>query len=831
MTTKAPEDEVCQSVLDFVAEGAYPESEKVVASDLPVSALSKELVLISKAREQVEAEISTLSRENDFDADGWISQAKQLHEDIERSRHTAREIVSMHESTRPLELKVVDAAAKVNLIQTEITFNEAVTITLEEVERLCQQLEAGRASLHEGGIMEAIDILEETKVDINAESLFADANVKNILWENVAGLRQEIADFLLARWNDLLSIDREQHKLLIAGDGYRVMLEETIGALSRLDMLDTVNDKLQKNLLSAIINPILLPSVPLQSRAVRFNASGITVETESTTATVSEVLDRIAQVLSYLQQSLPTSILTPFSDYFVPNLSSRIISSWLSSAIPTELSGLGEFESTLDSVLKFTKSIETLGWHGHEELVSWVNQAPRLWLTTRRVDSLDQIRRVLTAARGATKKVERVEKQQVSQADEALLENGPSDDWDAGWDDDNEEETNGKPASQPEDEEDVSAWGLDDDKDDASETKADAAAPETDDEDDAGDAWGWGDEEDEAPQEKPLQPPAAAAAKPTNGHDSSGQGASREVTLRETYMVTDIPDSIVDVVLQQITDSQTISQPAHHNSRVVSSGAALLALPTLILAMFKATASSFYGFKLNAGQMYLYNDSMYLAERIRKIVEEHQLSRLATDIDALEKFGKAAYSKEMQTQRTIVTDLLDGTQGFGQCSEQPFLGECENAISATVDRIRDVYLEWRPILSHSALLQSIGSLVSTVINKIIIDIEDLGDISEPQSQRLVSFCNQVSQLEDMFIPETTDGAEAVPMTAVYVRNWLRFQYLINILESSLADIKFLWLEGELRLEFSPDEVVDLIKALFAESDHRRKAIAEIRQNS
>lgn len=69
------------------------------------------------------------------------------------------------------------------------------------------------------------------------------------------------------------------------------------------------------------------------------------------------------------------------------------------------------------------------------------------------------------------------------------------------------------------------------------------------------------------------------------------------------------------------------------------------------------------------------------------------------------------------------------------------------------------------------------------------------------------------------------------MTAVYVRNWLRFQYLINILESSLADIKFLWLESELRLEFSPEEVIDLIKALFAESDYRRKAIAEIQQRT
>lgn len=269
----------------------------------------------------------------------------------------------------------------------------------------------------------------------------------------------------------------------------------------------------------------------------------------------------------------------------------------------------------------------------------------------------------------------------------------------------------------------------------------------------------------------------------------------------------------------------------HAHSRVVSSGTGLLALPTLILAMFKATASTFYGLKLSAGQMYLYNDSLYLAGQVRDLAEEYQITRLHADIETLEKYGKLAYSKEMQTQRTIVTDLLDGAQGFSQCSEQPFLGECENAVSATVDRIRDVFKEWQPILSQSALLQSIGSLVSTVISKMIIEIEDLGDISEPQSQRLVSFCNQVTGLEDLFIPEGPDNTERSPMTAVYVQNWLKFQYLINILESSLADIKFLWLEGELRLEFSPDEVVDLIEALFAESDYRRKAIADIRRAS
>jgi centromere/kinetochore protein ZW10 len=247
--------------------------------------------------------------------------------------------------------------------------------------------------------------------------------------------------------------------------------------------------------------------------------------------------------------------------------------------------------------------------------------------------------------------------------------------------------------------------------------------------------------------------------------------------------------------------------------------------------MFKATAPSFYTLKLNAGQLYLYNDSMYLAEQLRKVVDEHQLSRLIPAVEALEQFGKTSYSKEMQTQRTIVTDLLDGSQGFAHCSDQPFRGECENAINATVDRIRDVYVEWQSILSHSALLQAIGSLLSTVINKVIIDIEDLSDISEAESQRLVSFCNKLSKLEDIFMPETAGDTEPVSMAAVYVRNWLKFQYLINILDSSLADIKFLWSEGELSLEFSPEEVIDLIEALFAESDHRRRAIAEIRRAS
>jgi centromere/kinetochore protein ZW10 len=532
--------------------------------------------------------------------------------------------------------------------------------------------------------------------------------------------------------------------------------------------------------------------------------------------------------------------MTPLSDSFIPAISSKIISHWLSTAIPTKLADLSEFEATLDHVLQFTNTIESLNLHGQEELVSWTTQAPRLWLTRRRVDSLDQVRKVLAASKGDSRQVERIERRQVSETDEVLLDNSTSDDWDAGWDDEKENAQNN-------DEEDVSAWGLDDDTDEPKVTKANDASGVDDDE--TGDAWGWGEDdedEDQAAAEYPQN--GNTTAEPVRANEDRSDAISKEITLREYYTITDVPDSILQIIRQQISDFEIISKPSyvltdsnrlvstnnngrHSSTLVSSSGAGLLAIPTLILAMFKAVAPAFYGLKLNAGQMYLYNDSLYLADQVRQVANNHQLSRLDGDIEALEKFGKLAYSKEMQTQRTIVTDLLDGAQGFSQCSEQPFLGDCENAVRATVDRLRTVYKEWQPILSHSALLQAIGSLVSTVAEKIIIDIEDLGDISESQSRKLVSFCNQLSNLEDLFLPEHSDDAKPVPMTAVYVRNWLKFQYLINILESSLADIKFLWLEGELSLEFSADEVVDLIEALFAESDHRRRAIAEIKRVS
>lgn len=446
------------------------------------------------------------------------------------------------------------------LIETEIAFNQAVAETLEEVQRLYQQLENGRAALGNGQLTVAIEQLESTKAAIRKDAFFTNTNVMSILTLEVARFREQIEDFLRLRWQEQLKVDRQRGEFqVIKGDGAD-SLDNTIASMSRLEILASASEKLLKDLCVAVVDPVLLPRADGKSRAVTTTDTGIRIHSEFSETTVAETLSRMTEVLGYLRQNLPPSILAELPGSLIPSIASKAISGWLSSSIPTTLNGLGEFEETLDIVMQFTNTIQSWGWAGVEELVSWVNQAPRLWLTRRRVDSLDSVRKVLAASQGTTKQVERVEKEQVSRADEALLETA-TDDWDTNWDDEKEEQSTAGPATavQPEEEEDVSAWGLDEDAQE--EAEPDAADPSEDDDADD-DAWGWGDDEGQeepSDQNKPL--PADMTSKPVNGGEAAQSSAPREMTLREAYTVTDIPDSILDIVRQQINDSKDISQP------------------------------------------------------------------------------------------------------------------------------------------------------------------------------------------------------------------------------------------------------------------------------
>ncbi|KAF8422912.1 hypothetical protein EV426DRAFT_717843 [Tirmania nivea] len=442
-----------------------------------------------------------------------------------------------------------------------------------------------------------------------------------------------------------------------------------------------------------------------------------------------------------------------------------------------------------------------------------------------------------------------------------------------------------------EEEEDASGWGLDEDLDldvdeppppEASESEEkkeeekgeekegekekvkeaegdDDAPPQIDEMD-----WGeWGDDDNTSdaaslkPETAPIiPPPPPPAEKPqelvkkpqnitpkapatsTKRRKKPTPGSSpKKVSLKETYTITGMPDSIISIIKHLLEDAVQLStNPKYTSTPIAPAAKEMLSLPRLVLAAYRALAPIYYSVDLSS-KMYLYNDCMRMEELVKqvaaasnaspggkKLFERFTLEKEAGEVGA---FGKRSYSRELEAQRTILRDYLDGTQGLVACTEYPQSETCEAAVKAVVDRVRLLNEKWKGVLSKSALWQALGSLLGTVCGKWISDVGDLGDISDPESRKLAGLMAQIGQLEELFLPQAGDST-VVPCTAVYCGNWLKFRYLESILECTMVELLEMYDNGQLE-EFEKEELEELVRALFADTDNRRRCLERIRR--
>jgi centromere/kinetochore protein ZW10 len=621
-----------------------------------------------------------------------------------------------------------------------------------------------------------------------------------------------------------------------------------VEALTKLGLFDSFLSRLSRDFDKIIVAPRLVIGSDQVVAAIEIEGDDIRIAGHLIDMSVRATLEDIQAMADYLSTRLPPAVATPLSEKLVPVIASRLISSWLRPAVPLSMDGVHDFQEILSLVLGLAEYFDELEWLGQNRLRDWVDKSAEIWLASRKEAAIATVQRLLPRRVQEKTTVERVETQMITKGDAMLGgKEEQEEDWGAEWGDEEGEQTQEKTEHKAQEEdvedEDMSAWGIDEEAEHQdepneqikAEEKVDAGEEDTE-------AWGWGEDEEAQPV-----PPAKRAAPQhaSNGTASAPQNSTKEVTLRETYTVTAIPDSIIEIIMHVVSDVGTLNQPELVKSAIAPASGGLYSIPSLLMAMYRAIAATHYS-KDVAGNMLIYNDCTRLSDRLRLFLEEQAVNdttstlphhlrpsvrlKLDDDITAIEAFGKRAYGREMESQRTIIRDLLDGAQGFQTCTTAPFAAECDNAIAMTIDRIGEVKRQWQNILSHSALLQSLGSIVSTALTKFITDVEDMPDIAEDESRKLHGYCVSLSSLASLFQTDDNSG-EARDMTGIYTPNWFKFQYLGEILDSSLADIRMFWSDGELKLEMEAEEVVDLIKALFAESEHRRKAIGEIRRTS
>ena len=171
------------------------------------------------------------------------------------------------------------------------------------------------------------------------------------------------------------------------------------------------------------------------------------------------------------------------------------------------MEGIITFQEVLNSAVLFARTLDSYGWPGGEILVNCTKEIPDVWIGKRRERSLHSIRTLLIAGLGSIETVERVETQGLSYQEDRLGENNSTE---VGREVEGSVEGGDGPGAIPqslvgdsnsekgEEEDDVSAWGLDAVPDvDSSKVNSQENFDHPDVGDDDADAWGWGDDKDD----------------------------------------------------------------------------------------------------------------------------------------------------------------------------------------------------------------------------------------------------------------------------------------------------------------------------------------------
>lgn len=752
------------------------------------------------------------------------------------------------EAVKEQTARVQDSASKASLLHSEIAYNEGLTQVVEQLRDISALLDSAQTASVRGHVLHALQTLEDADGAFARLGPFETTRVVGVLKNKEEQLKKAIVQTVTGSWDNLLSVDNTTFTISLkqsTSQGGSMDIIAVVDALAKVGLLDSSIARLSRDLDRIIVSPRLVAGPDRIVSAFVTHGDVIKRDGRVSAGSVKATLGDIHSLAEYLSTHLPPCIAVPLSAKLVPVIASRLISSLLLPATPLSTKDIPAFQDTLSCVLGLVEYLNEIGWSGQVRLTEWVDKSAEIWLAKQKEAAIARIQKLFPKRVQEKRTVERVETQLISKGDALHTGDDQDDDWGADWDDEGSaKEYKGSPHEI--EEEDISAWG-DDDHVLQNASALDSKIAERSEGDDDVDDWGaeWGDEDDK----KAVVPPESATKPPmqpgSNGQSSQKHPIEQKVTLRETYTVTAIPDTIMEIILQITTDVEILNSPDLVKSAIAPASGGLYAIPSLLLAMYRATAVMHYS-KDVASNMLIYNDSQRLSDRLREFLHEQIVKdktlllplhlkaslrlkpKLEADIKMIDGFGKRAYGREMESQRQILRDHLEDAQGFQGCTNVPFATVCDDAIATAIDRIGDVKRQWQNVLSHSALLQSLGSLVSAVLTKFVNDVEDMSDIAEDESRKLHNYCVSLATLSQHFQSQD-DSGETRDMAGIYTPNWFKFQYLSEILDSSLADIKYFWTDGELKLEMEAEEVVGLIEALFAPSDHRRRAISEIRK--
>ncbi|RCI11782.1 hypothetical protein L249_7658 [Ophiocordyceps polyrhachis-furcata BCC 54312] len=853
-----------EAIVDFCLQDSFPSD---VADLPPVSTtdLQPTIEALASSKDRLESEIRTINRETQDDVSSWIRNTKKLQDDIIKSKSIANDILWQAEAPQASGEAVQDAEAKADFLCREVQYIQQLRGVLASLCRISRLLSDVERVKDEECALESLRLLEQAGEALDNVGVSRSSRVMKLLRLRSSELYSGIHDVFDRQWKSLICFDVETGKFAVFGNlggkeerttdetqirawpltilpDDTISLDDAVVGFKAFKEIDERMEQLWRNLDAAIISPRMDKSKdPLP--AIETLADELRLGKEASQDSVDALVSDMTKVFVFLADKLPPDLVRSLSGVMMAEFTPKLIQQWLNPAVPSSLAGLSEFGHMIQLVDGFCASLRDKGYTSIDELNSWATKAPTVWLDKCRESALDAVRTRLTQGIGAPKMVEKVERQMVSLSEgKELATTGAGaaadkDDWGEDWgdvwdeaadDDAGAKEQGSAPTEAPRrpkaEDDGADAWGWDED----ATAEPQRTAP-TD--DDSAEAWGWGDED-----VGDVKPTATEKAPSCPGE---GQGKTRELVLRERYHISSMPEPVLELISAILEDGATVTKEGGQHDLVASTAPGLFSLPTLMLALFRAISPHYYSLDAG-GNMFLYNDAMYMAERLECLTaawkqredltpRARNMLRLEGEVKTLHSFANRSYGNEMNMQKTVLQDLLGGTQSLMQQDDM------EASVTSATTRIRTLASTWEPILARSVWSQAVGSLADALARRLLLDVLDMAAIGQEEAYRIAKLIAAATELDEVFLPSKLGGggaeearADEVPTTAQYAPHWLRLKYLGEVLQSNLNEVRYLWCESELSLYFSAEEVVDLIQASFEDNARTRETIREIR---
>ncbi|KAH7915288.1 hypothetical protein BJ138DRAFT_1055180 [Hygrophoropsis aurantiaca] len=303
---------------------------------------------------------------------------------------------------------------------------------------------------------------------------------------------------------------------------------------------------------------------------------------------------------------------------------------------------------------------------------------------------------------------------------------------------------------------------------------------------------------------------------------------SKSQTLeQEPYRVSFLTKTIIGVVEGALHEGKALASSGIFNYSPTSSslpGTLIMQTAGLALDLYRA----FYPISLGNGNAIQFsNDCFYLAEEINRIVTYERgvlavKDKLEECGDQLKVLSDSLFYDSIEQVQESSRGVLAAAEGFIDTSDQDRYDSCEMAMTRVLREIRSTAQGWKPLMPKSKYYNAIGAVVEDVLGQILEDVLALQDIPEIESHKLSELCRILGALEGLFIEDTSESSFVV----AHVPSWLKFSYLSELLEASMADLTYLFEEAAL-VDFEIDELVKLVRALFADTPLRTTTLNKI----